>query len=562
MSYQVFARKFRPQDFEEVIGQDPIIQTLGNAISQKRISQSFLFSGPRGVGKTSTARILAKCLNCVKGPTGKPCNQCPSCQEITGGNSLDVLEIDGASNRGIEEIRNLRETVKFKPSHGHYKIYIIDEVHMLTTEAFNALLKTLEEPPEHVKFIFATTEAHKVPLTILSRCQRFNFKRITTAQTVAKLEEIAKKEKIKYDPEALHLIAKASEGALRDAESLLDQLTTFCKDKIKEKDVLSMLGLAAESVYFSLLDALKGKDASAVFKVIGELYDGGADLVQFGKGLLEIFRNLLLFQISDKAKTFVEASESAAKELKKRKNDFSKSELFLALSLLQNLQGQLRRNIAAPRLLVETALLKLIYLDGLHSVEDLQNTLAEKKSLPSAVRPTVSKSPTIGVTAASKVQTAPIPAKEKPAVVRESSSASPAAASQDGFSFADIETFWPRVIDYVKGKRMSIGIFLSESEPVETEDNRVTLGLPSEFQFHKETLERENNRRLVEEAFEVVSGQKIRVQFAITRAETSETAQEESPSGETEKAPDSSKMPEIITEAMNVFSGARIVRTD
>src|SRR3989338_5667859 len=223
-SYLVFARKFRPQTFEEVIGQDPITTTLKNAIEKKRVAQSFLFTGSRGLGKTLTVGILAKAVNCEKGPTTEPCNRCISCEEITRGTSLDILEIDGASNRGIEEIRTLRENVKFKPTHGHYKVYIIDEVHMLTGEAFNALLKTLEEPPEHVKFIFATTEVHKVPLTVLSRCQRFNFRRIPTDEMVKKLKEVSKEEKIKINDGALFLIAKSAEGSLRDAESLLDQL--------------------------------------------------------------------------------------------------------------------------------------------------------------------------------------------------------------------------------------------------------------------------------------------------------------------------------------------------
>lgn len=308
MSYLIFARKFRPQTFEQVLGQDPIVTTLRNGIKQERIPQNFLFSGPRGIGKTSTARILAKALNCAKGPVEEPCGKCTSCQEITQGNSLDVLEIDGASNRGIDEIRNLRETVKFKPVNGRYKIYIIDEVHMLTTEAFNALLKTLEEPPPHVKFIFATTESHKVPLTILSRCQRFTFKRIPTHVIAEKLEEIAKAEKLKFDKKAIYLVAKASEGALRDAESLLDQLASFSEGKIEEADVLATLGLASEEVYFSILAAIQSKEAEKIFSLVADLYDNGKDLSQFAKGLLETFRHLLLLQCTDKADSFIEMS--------------------------------------------------------------------------------------------------------------------------------------------------------------------------------------------------------------------------------------------------------------
>src|SRR3989338_6174780 len=231
MSYLIFARKYRPQNFDEVVGQEHVCRTLKLAISSDRLAQSFLFTGSRGVGKTSMARILAKALNCQKGPTDKPCGKCIPCMEITAGNSLDTLEIDGASNRGIDEIRNLREQVKFKPASGRFKVYIIDEVHMLTAEAFNALLKTLEEPPEHVKFVFATTEPSKVPITIVSRCQRYHFKPIPIRQIKEKLAEIADAEKIKAGNDVLFLLARAADGSLRDAESLFDQLASFTKGK-------------------------------------------------------------------------------------------------------------------------------------------------------------------------------------------------------------------------------------------------------------------------------------------------------------------------------------------
>ena len=545
MSYLIYARKFRPQTFDEIVGQEPIVTTLKNAIRQERIPQSFLFSGPRGVGKTSTARILAKALNCAKGPTEEPCDKCHACLEITQANSLDVLEIDGASNRGIDEIRNLRETVKFKPVTGRSKIYIIDEVHMLTTEAFNALLKTLEEPPPHVKFVFATTEPHKVPLTILSRCQRFNFKRIPTAGITAKLEEIAKKEKLKFEKNALFLIAKASDGALRDAESLLDQLASFAEEKIREEDVLFMLGLASEEIYFDVLTALRAKDAQKIFTIVEELYTGGKDLVQFGKGLLEIFRHLLLFQCAEDAGKFVEMGPEGLEELKKRKGDFTRGELLLALSLLENLQGQLRRNLAPPRLLLESALLKLLHLDGLRSVEEMMDSAPQAPVLPSPPP----KPP-------AKASATPSPAPVKVEGESETPRAS-RASGEVAVAWDNIEAVWPQVIEYVKTKRMSTGIFLSESEPVETSDSVVTLGLPSEFQFHKETLEKDANRRLVEEAFEVVAGKKVHVQFVVTKGVSSAGAAQAAQPQE-----DASKLPDIITQALDIFDGAKIVRKE
>ncbi len=567
MSYLVFARKFRPQGFEDVVGQEPIVTTLKNAIKQERIPQNFLFSGPRGVGKTSTARILAKALNCAKGPTENPCGKCVSCEEITQGTSLDVLEIDGASNRGIDEIRNLRETVKFKPVSARMKIYIIDEVHMLTTEAFNALLKTLEEPPAHVKFVFATTESHKMPLTILSRCHRFQFKRIPLKQISEKLQEIARKEKLKAEKNALFLIAQASEGSLRDAESLLDQMASFSKGEIKETDVSSLLGLASESIYFSVLTAIKQKDTQKVFSTIAELYDGGKDLPQFAKGLLETFRSLILCQSTDKPGDFIEISEEGLAELQKRKNEFSKNEIMLALNILGNLQNQLRRNLAPPRLLVETSLLKLLHLEGLYAVEALLE--GQAPSAPAApARPAHQPPGASYRTPASS----PAPAAVRPPVQNiektvSAPKAAPASNRTGSASFSEIQGIWPRVIEYVKTKRMSAGIFLSESEPIEVAGGALTLGLPAEFQFHKEMLEKSTNRQLIEEAFETVLNQKFRVQFVVTQGPASPkgTPVSEEPAPAAAPAPeaaDSAQMTDILSQTLNIFQGSKIIRVE
>ena len=604
MSYLVFARKFRPQTFNEIVGQETIVTTLKNAIRQSRIPQNFIFSGPRGIGKTSTARILAKALNCSKGPTEDPCGKCPACVEITQGSSLDVLEIDGASNRGIDEIRNLRETVKFKPVNGRFKVYIIDEVHMLTSEAFNALLKTLEEPPPHVKFVFATTESHKVPLTILSRCHRFNFKRVPVQEIASKLEEIAKLEKLKADKKALFLIAKASEGSLRDAEGLLDQSASFAEEKIKEEDVLLMLGLAPEETILSVLGALKNKDAKKIFEVVRELYDGGNDLVQFAKALLEVFRHLLLIQCSEAAEEFIEMSEEGVAALKKIKNDFSRGELLLALSLVGNLQNQLRRNLAPPKILVETALLKLLHLDGLRALAEIdppssgnaagippsqkiQNVTSvqevKRKEDPGIRRDVSRYTPT---EIAGPVKDAPprtpedgsvqrfVADKDKTKAAQEETKAAqiPAAA----MTLNEIESLWPRVVDYVKGKRMSTGIFLSESEPIEAAGSVLTLGLPAEFQFHKEMLEKNTNRELIEEAFNVVGQKEVRIQFVITRIEQEEMGPRRAPevsaagpaaihrgsdsAGESSEA--NSKLSDMLSQALNIFDGAKIVRKE
>ncbi|MDP3730508.1 MAG: DNA polymerase III subunit gamma/tau [Candidatus Omnitrophota bacterium] len=292
MSYIVFARKYRPQAFDEVVGQSHITTTLENAIAQDRVAHAYIFAGPRGVGKTTTARIFAKALNCERGPTADPCNKCPLCLEITQGSSLDILEIDGASNRGIDEIRNLRENVKFSPSKGRFKVYIIDEVHMLTQEAFNALLKTLEEPPAHVKFIFATTQAHKVPPTILSRCQRFDFRRISIKDIVDSLKAIAKKENLKVEDDVLILMAKHSDGSMRDAQVVLDQISSFADGRISLEDASKILGAVSDDILFSLADSIKSRDALGALKIIDDLANEGKDVAEIVLYLIEHFRDL------------------------------------------------------------------------------------------------------------------------------------------------------------------------------------------------------------------------------------------------------------------------------
>src|SRR5882724_10319926 len=315
MSYQVIARKYRPQRFADVVGQEHVTDTLSNAIQQNRIAHAYLFCGPRGTGKTTIARIFAKCLNSTGGPKVEFDDADPRCQEITEGRSIDVLEIDGASNNGVEQVRALRETVKYAPASSKFKIYIIDEVHMLTTAAFNALLKTLEEPPAHVKFMFATTEPEKVLATILSRCQRFDLRRIPSALITKHLAHIAKLEKVKIEPAALHAIARGAEGGMRDAESALDQLISFCGDKIEESDVLSMFGLTAQGQILTLSTAVLNGEAEAALRELNGLAKHGKDLGRLVSDLLGHFRNLLIYQVSRGDLKMLEVTEEEAASL-------------------------------------------------------------------------------------------------------------------------------------------------------------------------------------------------------------------------------------------------------
>ena len=296
MSYQVFARKYRPQTFDDLVGQAHVTRTLKNAVEQNRLAHAYLFVGPRGIGKTSTARILAKALNCVNGPTVSPCGICDSCKEIAGGNSLDVLEIDGASNNGVEQVRELRDNVRYAPSKGHFKIYIIDEVHMLTSAAFNALLKTLEEPPAHVKFIFATTEPQKVLPTILSRCQRFDLHRIPANLIADHLQYIAGNEKVTLEPAAAHAIAKGADGGLRDAESMLDQLVAFCGETIAEQDVLSVFGFTSEQTVANFTEKILQGDTAAALELLYAEAEIGKDMMKLMSDLIAYLRDLLVFK--------------------------------------------------------------------------------------------------------------------------------------------------------------------------------------------------------------------------------------------------------------------------
>jgi DNA polymerase-3 subunit gamma/tau len=420
VSYQVFARKYRPQTFDDLVGQGHVAQTLKNAVAQNRLAHAYLFVGPRGVGKTSTARILAKALNCIHGPTITPCGVCDNCKEITGGNSLDVIEIDGASNNSVEDVRELRDNVRYAPAKGKYKIYLIDEVHMLSSAAFNALLKTLEEPPAHVKFIFATTEPQKVLPTILSRCQRFDLHRIPTNLIADHLQFISGKEKITLEPAAAHAIARGAEGGLRDAESMLDQLVAFCGDKIAEEDVLKVFGFTSQQTVANFTDKiLRVATADAVGLLHAEC-ESGKDMMRLMSDLISYLRDLLVFKVkpdalSEDVDTELQASLASQSQM------IETDRLLELIDQFAEAEGRMKW---APnkKLHFEVALIKAIQSLSqvtLSQVIENLNALRAGKELPARAAPPLSK---------------PLPSTRKaepsPARATVSKTAAPAADSK------------------------------------------------------------------------------------------------------------------------------------
>jgi DNA polymerase-3 subunit gamma/tau len=496
MSYQVIARKYRPQRFADVVGQEHVTQTLANAISQKRIAHAYLFCGPRGTGKTTIARIFAKCLNCTGGPKIDFDEKDSRVQEITEGRALDVLEIDGASNNGVEQVRELRETCKYAPANAQFKIYIIDEVHMLSTAAFNALLKTLEEPPAHVKFMFATTDPEKVLPTILSRCQRFDLRRIPSALITKHLAEIAAKEKVTIDAAALHAIARGADGGMRDAESTLDQLISFCGDKIEEPDVLSMFGLAAQNQILKLGYAVLAGEISVALTQLDELARGGKDLGRLLGDLLNHFRNLLIYQISRGDLNLLEASEAEVAALKEQSALANADALTRILEVFADAELRLR-DAASKKILIEVSLLRAIEsrnaipLDAvLKQLNQLRGQSAGSGTgvspVPSAPerRTPVRLEPETTQALAGRETGAPPPAP-KPAA--------PIAAATPG----DLTGLWKNLVDAVGRVSPFTRGYLIDAHPVSFEKNVFVVGFDPEFEDHLGLVDNARNHTLL-----------------------------------------------------------------
>jgi len=548
VSYQVFARKYRPQTFDDLVGQTHVSRTLKNAVERNRLAHAYLFVGPRGVGKTSTARILAKALNCVNGPTITPCGVCDNCREIAAGNSLDVIEIDGASNNSVEDVRQLRDNVRYAPAKGRYKIYLIDEVHMLSSAAFNALLKTLEEPPPHVKFIFATTEPQKVLPTILSRCQRFDLHRIPANLIAQHLQFIAGKEKITLEPAAAHAIARGAEGGLRDAESMLDQLVGFCGEKISEADVLNVFGFTSQQTVASFTEkVLRGATADAV-QLLQEQSEAGKDMMKLMSDLIAYLRDLLVFKVKPDA-----LNEDADLDLQKSLAVQAKLlETDRLLELIDQFAEAETRMKWAPnkKLHFEVALIKAIQTLTQVTLSEVIENLNALRDGKSATKKAAAGGADAGDASAARTAVSDSSYK-KSARVAEQASQYMAPKSD---AIVDPGQVWEELSTKIPPQKGFLRNSANAAHALGIEGRNFLLGFSPHEKSMMEIMGTQANRKFLETLLYEITGKDLSVKLSVR--EDLPTRNPRSQANESGKAPaDDFKDDPLIQEALEMFKG-------
>ncbi len=548
MEFQVSARKWRPQKFSELIGQEHIVRTLHNAIEMDRVAHAYLFSGTRGVGKTTTARLLAKALNCEQGPTPEPCGQCDFCKEIRDGFSVDVLEIDGASNRGINEVRDLIGNVQYSASACRFKIYIIDEVHMLTKEAFNALLKTLEEPPPQVVFIFATTELIKIPETILSRCQCFEFKPLTQQQIIGQLKAICEHDGITIDPHSLEEIAKNGAGSMRDAQSLLDQVIAFCGTEIEPGAVESVLGVVGQNALATFIDCVLQKDAAGLLEQVKEVIEHGKDLGYFCRDLIEYLRNLMLVKVAANAESLLSGQTVHLDTLKKQAVSFEADELQQMFHVLSKAEMEMKRS-SQPQMLFEMAVLRLTGIRPLQAIDALIDQI---NRMEGEVSPGQSAPPSVrgAAPAARKAEAAPAqPAPRRQDPVEPAEPAPPPVAENNA---------WQKIRSAAGAIKRPLGTYLDNCRLTALDGKEMHLSFPDPYTLG--LVEKEENFTALKEAVAEVCGQpdiKIKLELASSAPEANalEAAEPEQSTSKGSGKKGSASEEEILKNALDVFGG-------
>ena len=533
VNYEVFARKYRPQTFDDLVGQTHVSRTLKNAVAQNRLAHAYLFVGPRGVGKTSTARILAKSLNCIKGPTVTPCGVCDNCREIAGGNSLDVIEIDGASNNSVEDVRQLRENVRYAPAKGRYKIYLIDEVHMLSSAAFNALLKTLEEPPDHVKFIFATTEPQKVLATILSRCQRFDLHRIPANLIAQHLQFIAKKEKITLEPAAAHAIARGAEGGLRDAESMLDQLVAFCGEKITESDVLNVFGFTSEQTVSDVTGRILRGETPEAIDLLHEQCEAGKDMMRLMADLIAYLRDLLVFKAKPDALN-QDVDPDVQKSLAAHAELISTDRLLELIDQFAATEGRMKW---APnkKLHFEVAIIKAIQSLGQATLDEVIEKLGELRD-GGGGPPGKSAAVAAGVSPAPRTRAAGTAATTEARVEEKSDTIEP-------------QKLWERVLAKIPAQKGFMRNSASAAHVLGIEGRNYKLGFASGDKAAMDIMGTQANRKFVETLLHEITGKDWTLKLTVNEELASRTAvvPEHSPSQDFKDEP-------LIQEAIELFN--------